>query len=636
MSASDVLQLSHGVLALLMLAVGLFFHHALFGHVAQGRREALRQLIHLPVLALVLLFSLYWAATHLERLTFLVAPTELCLRFFALMVLFETALFPLAQVGRVGAAVTLGARVGFGVLAALLVALVAGIPLEDTYTQRALASTGLVYLLLHLAYSRVFKARSAGFPDVLRRRLRSLAYLLVLSLAGLYLLVAWQLLPVTRFFVQEYELGVVSLLGLMLGEALIALVFDYYFPVVRKSQVAHLYRDMMRAVLYLTMGLLVYSWSSGRALGLILADSAYFSVGIGLALKPTLGNFVAGLALRLSEPYEVGDFIQAGEVTGKVTHLSWRSTDVATLQGDIISLPNALLSRRMLVNHSRPARYHAVEHRFITDYIHPPNHVRRAALEALAQLDGVLSDPPPQVQLRQFGSDDIIWCLQFFIPDYGQRIEYEDKATQALWYVLHRQRYDLAGDSLNAIPRREKGRDLARELEELLKTVDFLAALEPAELQFLQRKARLQLFAAGENICEQGQPGNSFFIIMSGRLRVTARNAEGETFLSTEMQAGKYFGEMALLTGEPRSASVDAITDAEVFRLHKEDLRKLIQQNPAIEELISKALARRQLRTEKAREEAELLKAMSPEDAEQAESSLAEQFLAKMRNFFSY
>lgn len=636
MSASEAIQLSQGVLALLMLAVGLLFHHALFGHVTSGRREALRQLLNLPVLALVLLFPHYWAATHLDRLTFLVAPTELCLRFFALMVLFETALFPLASVGRVGVAVTLGARMGFGMLAALLVALLAGVPLQDPYAQRALASTGLVYLLLHLVYSRIFKARRGGLPDVLRRRLRTLAYLLLLALVGLYLLVAWQLLPVTRLFIHEYELGVVSLLGLILGEALIALVFDYYFPVIRKSQVAHLYRDMTRAVLYLYLGTLIYSWSSGRSMGLILADSAYFSVGIGLALKPTLGNFVAGLALRLSEPYQVGDFIQAGEVTGKVTHLSWRSTDVATLQGDIISLPNAHLSRRMLINHSRPVRYHAVEHPFVADFVHPPNQVRRAALEALSQLDGILEDPPPQVQLRDFGPGDMVYRLVFFIPEYGQRIQYEDRVTQALWYVLHRQGYDLAGLPFNAVALRDKDRDLARELEELLKTVDFLAALQPAELHFLQTKARLQLFAAGERICEQGQPGNSFYILKSGRLRVTARNTEGETFLSAEMLPGKYFGEMALLTGEPRSASIDALTDAEVFRLHKEDLRKLLRENPKVEELISQALARRQLRTDQAREEAELLKAMTPEENARAESSLAEQFLVKMRNFFSY
>jgi CRP-like cAMP-binding protein len=186
----------------------------------------------------------------------------------------------------------------------------------------------------------------------------------------------------------------------------------------------------------------------------------------------------------------------------------------------------------------------------------------------------------------------------------------------------------------------EERQDLSGEVRALLDKVDFLHAFQDEELDILARRIRYQLYARGEKICLQGEPGDSFYIIKSGRLRVSAKNPRGEVFLSIEMLPGQYFGEMALLTGEPRSATVEATEDSELLMLDKEDLRMIMRDNPQVATVISQVLAQRQLRTEKAREELEEERARSQEVEKSTVSQrldvLSEQFMRKIRDFFSY
>jgi CRP-like cAMP-binding protein len=173
----------------------------------------------------------------------------------------------------------------------------------------------------------------------------------------------------------------------------------------------------------------------------------------------------------------------------------------------------------------------------------------------------------------------------------------------------------------------------------LLDSVDFFQVLDEDDLAVLRRRARYELYAAGEKVCVQGQPGDTFYIIRRGRLQVTAKDPEsGDVYLTAEMRAGQYFGEMALLTGEPRSATVAALTDAELLRLRKEDLRAILTENPKVEEMISQVLAERKLKTDLARQEAQeerTSRSLSP-SANEGLQVLSQQILAKIRDFFSY
>ncbi len=258
---------------------------------------------------------------------------------------------------------------------------------------------------------------------------------------------------------------------------------------------------------------------------------------------------------------------------------------------------------------------------------------------ALRDLESVRKEPSPEVHLMELSGAYNTYRARFWIDDYSGRYQIDSSVRIGLWYAFRREGLELPYPIRSLVQAREEPETDRGEIFTFLSTVDFLEALGPEVLERLAERARFLLFSGGEKICRQGEPGDSFYVIRRGQVGVEVRDADGEVFLSSEMAVGNYFGEMALLTGEPRSATVFAKSDAELLTVSKEDLRELIVANPEVERIVSKVLAQRQLRTERAREEAaEERTSKSRKDAESGRrlEQLSEQLLRKIQAFFSY
>ena len=434
------------------------------------------------------------------------------------------------------------------------------------------------------------------------------------------------------------------LVVLVVCEAIIASVFDFYFPVVKRAEIPTFFRDLVRGLVFIGLFLAFMGLVLKRDLNSLLVGSAVITVSIGFALQETLGNFFAGLALRLSRPYALGDDVLVGQVSGRVDKIDWRQTSILTWTGDHVNLPNSLVAKEGITNYSSPTTLHARDLRVGLHYRHPPNQVIEAILGVLAEVEEVRKTPAPEVHLLDFQDSAVLYRIRMWIEDYPQRWNIETKVRSGLWYAFRRERLEIPYPTRTIVhaPTAQEyvyGNESDPQVLPFLSSVDFLEALGPESLEILCRSARFRLFAAGEKICRQGQPGDSFYIIRSGRVGVEVADAQGEVFLRNEMAVGNYFGEMALLTGEPRSATVYALTDAELLMVDKAGLRDVIVANPEVEEVISKVLARRQLRTEKAREEAEgarVAKGESGAGQTGRLEQLSEQLLRKIQAFFSY
>jgi CRP-like cAMP-binding protein len=100
-------------------------------------------------------------------------------------------------------------------------------------------------------------------------------------------------------------------------------------------------------------------------------------------------------------------------------------------------------------------------------------------------------------------------------------------------------------------------------------------------------------YAAREKLIVEGEPGDSFFVVDRGEVEVTKRFGTRERSLARLME-GQVFGEMALLTGEPRSASVTAVSDVDVFTIDKAGFLEVLRKNPRLADDISTILAERQ------------------------------------------
>ncbi len=131
-----------------------------------------------------------------------------------------------------------------------------------------------------------------------------------------------------------------------------------------------------------------------------------------------------------------------------------------------------------------------------------------------------------------------------------------------------------------------------------LRRVPFFQGLDQEALAAIQKRMKLRRYKKGDIVFPAGAPGESMFIIESGQVQVLAdREGEPTGAVLAHLGPGSFFGEMALLLGERRSATVRVAIDAEIWELHKQDLDDLLQEYPQIAINISKELSRRLSKT---------------------------------------
>ncbi len=175
------------------------------------------------------------------------------------------------------------------------------------------------------------------------------------------------------------------------------------------------------------------------------------------------------------------------------------------------------------------------------------------------------------------------------------------------------------GESLKAGSEVELNRRM-----DFVERVELFASLDSEIHKQIAQRLETITFASGERIVQQGDKGDSMYFIRRGQVRVILE-MDGAVDQLAILGEGQYFGEMALLTGENRSATVQAINDVEAFILRKETFREVLLDDPEIVIRISSLMAER--RSELETRSAELAAVQVPQHAE-------ESFLKRVQSFF--
>ncbi len=132
------------------------------------------------------------------------------------------------------------------------------------------------------------------------------------------------------------------------------------------------------------------------------------------------------------------------------------------------------------------------------------------------------------------------------------------------------------------------------QIGKILKKVPIFRMLSKESIDFIVERLKFKTFSANETICKIGDPGDEMYIIISGNVKICIydENGENEQVVAT-LQSGDYFGEMALLTGETRSASVITTEDSETFVLQKNDFDVILEKFPSISLSMGKIVSQR-------------------------------------------
>ncbi len=427
--------------------------------------------------------------------------------------------------------------------------------------------------------------------------------------------------------------GIVRALDFVVGDKLLYERHGVRLP--------RLFRDLIiwliyfAVILFLLTRIFDLSWTHLSAL---FATSAVLSVILGLALQDTLSNLFAGLALHFEGSFRLGDWIGVGDWEGEVAGITWRSIKVRTFEGDYVIIPNSTISKNELTNYSQPSRLHIQVLPIGVSYDTPPAKMKRVCLEALSQFEEVMKNPPPAILLKKYNDFSIDYDIRFWIRDYSQYRRIRDEIYALLWYYFKREGITIPFPIRTLhIPRPQRVDPNRRQQElERLRRVDLLSVLDEAHLERLAESLRILVYTRGETVIEQGKPNEIFYIVRSGRLEASIRDASGKPCRVGTLNRGDYFGEYSLFTGEPASASVRAIEDVELAALDKSVFQELIESNPRIAEEIGRGIHLRSAERKAALEAERVQEGVAPTQAKVNAHAAERSFLGKMRRIFKF
>lgn len=496
---------------------------------------------------------------------------------------------------------------------------------------------GLAAFFLQSALYQIIYKRQAWRSrlfEIVLTKVRRWVYLMMILLS---LKVVSELMPTTSLGYKPGEIFITHAMVVMGGvlsiEIASAFIYNYLLREVRQVEVPPLYRDISRFVAYVVLIGLLFT-HLGFDVGALITGGTVLTLVIGFATQESLGNVFAGIFLHGSKPFSRGDWVKLGEREGEIEKVDWRATTIRTRDGDYVIFPNSMLAKMEITNFSAPTTDHAMLLPVGVHYKHSPAKVKRILLDCALKTAKVKSDPPPTVRIRNFDDSSVRFELRYWIDDYRDAINIQGNVMERIWYHFKREEIEIPFPIRTVqIQRREKV-DKESHNFKLLKRIDFLSEFSDHDLKYLASRLKVVTFTTGEPIIRQGEPGRSFYVLREGRVEIQARNAEGTLFFTKALGPGEFFGEISLLTGEPRTATAVALEESELLRLDKDAFRKIVEDNPKADEIISMVLARR--KEYSAQKKAALDAATAEVNDADATSSTRAIFVQKIRDFFSY
>ena len=358
----------------------------------------------------------------------------------------------------------------------------------------------------------------------------------------------------------------------------------------REDRVPDRFPTILQDAIVIVLVLLASTFLSQQ----LLTTSAVSAVVLGFALQDTLGNAFAGLAIQSEKPFQVGHWIKVADFEGRVAEVTWRATKLRTKAGNLVILPNNVVSKEAITNYSEPAAPLRLEVEVGASYDAAPNRVKAAMLEAIRHCSRVLQTPAPDVVLLSFDASSINYKARFWIDDYSLDERARDDVRTAIYYTFQRQGIEIPYPIQVEYSRDAPAIDPSARADEtarVLGSVDLFASMPPDVRLQIAAAAGAPVYGDGETIVRQGDPGQSMFVIVSGAVSIVLEPARNEV---ARTPAGGYFGEMSLLTGEPRTATVLAVGDVQTIEIDADLFRRLAAAHPeAIEKIGVLAMTRR-------------------------------------------
>jgi CRP-like cAMP-binding protein len=324
------------------------------------------------------------------------------------------------------------------------------------------------------------------------------------------------------------------------------------------------------------------------------------------------------LALQVDDSIEEGDWIELeNKNQGQVKQIRWRHTVIETRDFDTLVVPNGqLMGQTIKVLGKRNGK--PVNHRmwvyFCVDFRFSPGEVIAAVNTALvaAPIHGVAENPKAHCichdLAREHRDGYVLYAVRYWLTDLARDDPTSSDVRERVFSALRRANIPLAipaaalfmSEESSERAERKEARDVEGKLQ-ALSSIELFRHLDDGERRALAQAARRTPFGRDEVITRQGAKANWLYVLSKGEVEVRIASPEGDRRVAV-LKAPSFFGEMALMTGQPREATVVALNEVECLRVDKADFQGILQRRPAIAERISEILALRRVELDAARE----------------------------------
>ena len=394
------------------------------------------------------------------------------------------------------------------------------------------------------------------------------------------------------------KLILIGVVAYLFVRALNSLIFGLTFRLRSGFEAPTLVRNVFTIIAFTIFFLIAFnSYFPDVNLGALFTTSAIFGVIFGLALQDTLGNFFSGISLQADRPFQVGDVITVGvqRHTGVVEGITWRAIKIRTFTNHVVIINNSTAAKEPIEVGPRENLNARIVY-FNTLYTDSPAKTIHVVREAVREADNVSQRVTPIVRIRNLGDNGVEYEVKYWLDDYAKYNDTDALVRQRIWYAFRRAGLNFAFPTRTLhVERKPKPGVLEGDggaVIERLAAVDIFAPLSADETGVLAQAAVSHVFAPGEIVIRAGEPGSSMFVVHNGRVCVQI-NENGRPRTVATLNEGDFFGEMALFTGEPRTANVIALEETEVLEIGHAAMKTVFDTNPDLVESLSFIMAER-------------------------------------------
>ena len=463
-----------------------------------------------------------------------------------------------------------------------------------------------------------------------RRELRTMWFFVVL---GLVLLVGANLEAYWRE--DALSTGLVTAAGLVTDLAFLQLalvvLFQWLMPAIR-LRAPRIAQDLTFTAL--AIGGALYGLSQvGVDPGKLFTTSAILTAVIAFAMQDTLGNILGGVVLQLDDSLKIGEMVRIDDAMGKVIDVRWRYTAIENKDGETIIIPNSWLMKnrfRVLRSHGEAPLIWRRTLAFNIDSAALPSRVIKVMNQAVsdARIPLVSRDKTNSAVLSDVTAGYCRYSMRYWLTDPDADSATDSQVRMHVLAALEREGIRLGAPKElqqmtdNSADSAIDGREHDRRLKAVADSELFASLTADAQNRLAHELVRAP-FVKGGVITRQGATAHWLYLIVDGSAEVVTERGGVSTPVA-KLSAGDYFGEMGLLTGESRSATVYAVTDVECYRLDKEGFGDVLRTHPSVAQAVAAALNQRRADT------SQMVRLAQGEH----ESSSGGDLLARIRNFF--